>query len=295
MAGGLAGTMGATAMPARALTESARARPKPRRAAHATRRPDAARFGAAAARAGATRLACAAGFVAAALRPGTILLACAALLVVGRPATADGDERLYLPEPPPSSAFVRWLLPHSEERSSGVPDAPPRIDAVPVPAAAWAAAPAYVVVAQGLHRLRVPGDAGPPSPARFEAGAFYSVVARPGDALRVLRDPPGPDRSRAALVLYNLSDAARASLVTSEQALSVVDGVAPGELGARSVNAVRIGLDVRADGRLVRRFPDIVLERGRVHSFVVEGSARDEAGGTLRARAFDSRTRVARD
>lgn len=196
-------------------------------------------------------------------------LACMSVFAV--PALAQ-DEQLYESAPPPGAAFVRVINLTEGDRPVEVmiggvlAGSIDRLDASP-----------YRVVEEREMSVAVGEFEGVSS---IEPGRFFSIVARGSDndmMLTTLEDIPNTDRTKAQLVLYNLTGETDVDLVASGGSLVVFEDVAPDSADYRNVNALTVDFSVMVNGTAVASFADVHLERGAVYGFVVGGTEKPDA------------------
>ena len=169
------------------------------------------------------------------------------LLLLAFPAFAAEDEGLYDPPPPAGAAWVRNLT-----------GAPLELGATSL------SDEAYHMVMQGDYDL-----AG--QPVSIKAGARYSIAPNG----LVLTDPELENRARSLLVLYNLTNMPALDLMTADGKLTVVSGVAAGQVSSRMVQPVQVELAIGSDGNFLSNLDPITLQRGASYSII----ASDNAGG----------------
>jgi alginate O-acetyltransferase complex protein AlgF len=194
---------------------------------------------------------------------GTLSLALLSLLKIA----AAQDEALYAAAPPPGSAFVRVV---ATTRQGSV-----KLGATDLGALAPGGASAY--------RPR-PAGSGPVVSGALqcnytaEAGQYYTVVlpaAGSSTTCTTLHDPAPPSRSKAGLVLYNLSRSGPLTLETADGAVKVIEALGAGALADRAVNALPVTLRVSRPQGPPLPLPELSLRRGGVWSVFV----REEGNG----------------
>lgn len=102
------------------------------------------------------------------------------------------------------------------------------------------------------------------------AGAFYTVVKRPGGATSVIAEPPRGDATQVYLLVVNASEQAL-DLKLADGSVPVILDVASMTSRLRPVNPVKIGLGVfiANSSDLLARF-DVALRRGQNLTFFVD-------------------------
>ncbi|MFB9992707.1 alginate O-acetyltransferase AlgF [Deinococcus oregonensis] len=169
----------------------------------------------------------------------------------------------YDPEPPPNAAFVRVI---------NATAAPLKLNmngemlAIPAKRAS-----AYRVIAKtslpvqvGTQTLNFP----------LKAKTFYSVaVVNQGAALKtvLLTDGQSFPRTKAALSIYNLSDAKTVSLKTADGNTTVFQRIAPLQMKSLLVNGIAVQLTAFADGKPIQTLQNVQFQIGFAYSVLVMG------------------------
>jgi hypothetical protein len=193
------------------------------------------------------------------LAPALLALA----LAIAPAAAHAADEGLYAAPPPPGSAFVRFV--NGDSRAA----AATAIRGEDFHAAAPGTVGPYHAVQKGNADIM----AGPArTTVQLKEGAHYSAVFS-GGKLAVLEEPAFDPKMKAQLVLFNLSPVQDLSLKTSAGAVSVINDVKPGTLGARAVNAVKTGFILASAQGKVDDLAPRPLERGGSYAVVVYTAA----------------------
>ncbi|MEZ0262227.1 MAG: alginate O-acetyltransferase AlgF [Alphaproteobacteria bacterium] len=186
-------------------------------------------------------------------------------LAVCFPAFA-GDEGLYPDAPPPGSAFVRFL------------NADARAAAIDIKGKAYGNAQQgqltrYIYVPAGETAVSFGGTT---ASKQMAEGQRYSVVLAKGK-LAVLEEPAEKSPLKAEIVLINASSRPGVALKSADGAVSVIDPVAPGALGARAVNAVKVPFALYTEGKKIEDLTARDLERGGSYAVVVYDNAAGKA------------------
>jgi alginate O-acetyltransferase complex protein AlgF len=180
----------------------------------------------------------------------TMLAALAAFLI---PVSAmAGEEALYAPVPPADSAFVRTV------NLTGDATASIQLDGSSLPAGAQPLVSDYAVIKQGDHSLSAGAQK---SPVTIEAKQYYTIVVAADGKTNVLKDALIEDPSKAMLYFYNLSDKSSVSLFAPSHKATVFENIAVGASTSRAINAVAIGLVVKAGDSEIGTTGDVDLKR----------------------------------
>lgn len=198
------------------------------------------------------------------------MLAVASSLLAG--AAMANEQALYDPAPPANAAFVRVINATSND-SVKLTLASAGYDKV-----AKGAAAAYQVVKEGEYKPSVvaAGATVEAAPVKVEAGKYYTLaVTGEGKAVAVkeLEDTLMANPAKAYVYFYNLSDVANAALNAPVQKADVVKLAASGTSGSRDVNPLTLDLAVVADGKPVKSFAKVALQRRAGVSFILSGKA----------------------
>ena len=170
------------------------------------------------------------------------------------------DEK-YPGAPPPNAAFVRFFNVNINKNST--------LSTSIRGKAYYSALPgqvgAYFAVSDGEAKITL-GTAKVTETLR--AGVSYSVGLLKREIL-VLEEPAYDSRLKAQIVLVNLSKADGISLKTANGTTGVIASVASGELGARAVNAIKIGFAVYSGDKKIADLSERTLERGAGYAVLV--------------------------
>lgn len=179
------------------------------------------------------------------------------------PAAALAQD-LYLPAPPPDSAFVRIV-----HGGQGCPGGPGRVGDKKLGAIGDLAITPYVAVPKGQAAAAV-GTL--EATLSFDAGEYYSVACA-GEALRAVKDARNTNLAKASLLLYNLTDQPGARLTTGDGKVEVIGAVAAQAEGSQAVNAISTDLALWLGDTKITVLEGVKLERGRAYSAVITSSA----------------------
>lgn len=188
------------------------------------------------------------------------VLAAVTLTVAG---LAYAEEDLYDPAPPADAAFVRAV-----HASAGAGAVTPDLGGKSVASVSYGEVSTYVVVPMGQRSMEL--GTGTSADLNVSAGSFYTVALGSGGVVS-LEDPINNNLAKALLVFYNLSDQP-VSLRTADGGTTIVDTIAPGELGHRAVNPIEVALAAWGDSGAITSFDALQLERGAAYSVFVLGS-----------------------
>lgn len=126
----------------------------------------------------------------------------------------------------------------------------------------------YATLVPGPHRLELGGQA---LELMLQPGRWYTAV-RERDRIRLLDTGHGPQRLHALVLVYNLVDGVPLSLRLAD-GRPVIDVVAPDQVGARELAAVRASFVLYDGERKLLDLPVVHLQRGRSFSLFVSGPA----------------------
>lgn len=164
--------------------------------------------------------------------------------LLGHAAWAQGSGRLYDPEPPLDSGYVRivWAV-------GGAPTQVSVDGKVRVPKLAAYSVSDYLVLKEGGHTLVFQQGGKTWSHAwNVTRGKSVSLAyaAMKGDGpAHVLEDKGNTNKLKSLLAFYNLHpQVAKAGVVTVQGDSKVFDGVAYGSMAALQVNPIAIGLKI---------------------------------------------------
>lgn len=188
-----------------------------------------------------------------------LLLLAGALLFAGRGEA--GDEALYGPAAPPDSAFVRLF------NASSQPGVEARVADKVLLDIGPNQASEFVFLPPGSYTLTVGGKS---QDVNLQKNRFYTAVLG-REALNVLSVDRHANRLKTLLMLYNLVDGTQLNLRTAD-GRTVIEPVAPQNLGSRTVNAVRVDLALYDGDKRLMALKPVNLERGRAFSLFVSGT-----------------------
>ena len=183
------------------------------------------------------------------------------LLVFAGNVSANDDE-LYDPAPPADSAFVRVLNGASAAAASTVGG----YDFGQVQAPALTK---YRVIKQGDYDVKLGAAA---EKLTIEAGKYYTFALTGDSKIVQLSDELLTNPAKARLYFYNFTDT-QASLFAPEFKAAIADGVVPNSQDSQEVKAVKLTLQTKVAGKLVKDYTDVQLKRRVGTSFIVTGKA----------------------
>ena len=187
------------------------------------------------------------------------LFAALCLFVMTSASAFGGDAGLYPSAPPPGSAFIRFL------NAGGNASAGIDVRGKTYGSGQLGVATSYVAVPHGETKIAFgPANASPD----LKEGAHYSAVMIKG-VMTILEEPASDNPLKAEIILINASNAKAVSLKTPDGSVAIVDGVEPGQLAGRAVNAVEAPLSIYAGGKKVEDLAAHPLERGARYAVVV--------------------------
>lgn len=198
-----------------------------------------------------------------------VALACGVLLA--HSVWAQGSGRLYDPEPPSDSGYVRivWAMGATVQVSV---DGKARVAKL-----APYGVSEYLVLKEGVHTLAFQqGGKTWSHPWTVTRGKSVSLAyaAMKGDGpSHVMEDKGNTNRLKSLLAFYNLHPRAVKADVSTQQGKSkVFDGVAYGSMAALQVNPIAIGLEVAGADRSA--VAQLEMQAGQTYSvflFNVDG------------------------
>ncbi len=191
------------------------------------------------------------------IRASAFALALCSVLTMSGIARA-GDAGLYPSAPPPGSAFIRFL------NAGGNAKANIEVGGKSYGSGELGAATSYVAVPHGQNKISFGTSTATPD---LKEGGHYSAVMVKG-VITVLEEPASDNPLKAEIILINASNAKSVSLKTPDGKVAIVDGVAPGQLAGRAVNAVEAPLSVYAGEKKVEDLAAHPLERGARYAVV---------------------------
>ena len=166
--------------------------------------------------------------------------------------SAQAVDEKYPGAPPPNAAFVRFFNVNKTSVLST------KIRGKAYSSAQLGKVGSYFAVSDGEAKLTL-GTAH--TTEILKVGSYYSVSLLNGEIL-VLEEPAYDSRLKAQIVLVNLSKADGVSLKMANGVTNVISSVASGKLGARAVNALKIGFAVYAGDEKITDLSEKMLERG---------------------------------
>jgi alginate O-acetyltransferase complex protein AlgF len=178
-------------------------------------------------------------------------------------AASGGDEALYGPAAPADSAFVRVFNASSASIEKASVGSETFNDILSFESSEFVFLPA------GQYTLTV-GTA--KQPVTLAKNRFYTAVYENGK-LKVLDNERYSNRMKALVMVYNMIEGAPVSLKTADGKTAVVENVAPNAMGSREVNPVKAQFALFSGDQRAASVKQINLERGKVFSLFVTGSA----------------------
>lgn len=178
-------------------------------------------------------------------------------------ATAPAQAQLYAAAAPANSAFIRV---YNNTANAGLP--------VQI---GTAAQPALMAYSAGDYQFLPPGEvlvrAGVHQKTMSLAANHYytAVVSREGLVPYELSGVL--NRLKAVVAIFNLMPATTLSLKTADGKASVFEGVVPGQAAQREINPLKLTLAVFDQATLLGAAPPVALDRGKVFSLFVSGTA----------------------
>lgn len=185
----------------------------------------------------------------------------ATFLLCGSLSTAQADDGLYAPPPPPGSAFVRFINGDTQAETAAAIRGKSH-GVVPLGEVS-----AYLPVQQGEADMALGGGK---TTAALKEGVYYSAVLK-GGKLTVVSEPAYDRKIKVQLMLFNLSDETSVGLTAKQGAsvIKVMETVKSGGHEARAVNAMKIGFAVTAADGVLKDIEPKPLERGGSYAVVV--------------------------
>jgi len=190
------------------------------------------------------------------------------LAVVFGSASAEDEEGLYEPAPPPNAAFVRIL--HARPALDVVTA---RVGQMEYGSLRYTEASPYRVVLQGERQVVVSNFMN--ASLEVVAGSFYTVALIPdGDSgrLLIIADTANTSRARALVTLYNFTTIPAVDLKTSDAVTTVLQQVAPNSSSSLIVNPITVTLAAFAEEAVIGEVHEVRLERGAAYSVIVTGT-----------------------
>jgi len=177
-------------------------------------------------------------------------------------AIAGEDEGLYPDAPPADAGFVR-VINHGDDMRNDM-----TLSGISLGEVAQKSVTDYAVLKQGDVSLEI-GDV---SMAHAISAGEYYTVASLNDDIIFIEDHKIDDPTKAVIALYNLSDIANISLISTTHNADVFKDVASGTKDARSINAVSLGIAIKNGDQIVSEMTGVKLERQIATSLFVTGN-----------------------
>jgi alginate O-acetyltransferase complex protein AlgF len=189
------------------------------------------------------------------------LAAATVLILVAQIAVAG----LYPRAAPPGSAFVRVFNATSNPSGAG------KVGDKAIPVTAPMDASSYVFVDPGEHPASVGGKQ---QSVSFSKSRCYTL-ALTQSGLQPFEQDCFDSQLKSLLSVYNLIDDASVSVRMADSGTKVIDGVSANASGHREVNPAMATLAVYNGETKIGDAKPMQLERGKVFSLFVTGSASD--------------------
>lgn len=192
-----------------------------------------------------------------------LFLACLVVLSLSVPAYAS-EEALYAPVPPSDSAFVRTVQVTNEGQGKI------QIDGIVPPKSIQDQVSDFIVIKQGSHVVEA-GDK--KENVQIEAQQYYTIAILGQGEVKVIKDKVIEDPTKASLYFYNFSDANSASLVSPTHKATIFKDISAGGSDSREINAVALGLEVKAGDVSAGMLESVDLKRQQGTSIFLTGKA----------------------
>lgn len=193
--------------------------------------------------------------------PRRLMPAFAMTLIAGLSIPAQAG--LYPPAAPPGSAFVRVF------NGSTQPGVPAQIGDKSLPAVPSMGASSYVFLTPGEVSAKVGGSS---QTLRLDGGRCYTAALQ-GDTVTPFEQDCFDNPLKALISVFNLVDGSALSLKVSASGPAIVEAVGGGASGHREVNPTKAALAVYDGEVKVADAKPVTLERGKVYSLFITGSA----------------------
>lgn len=199
----------------------------------------------------------------------SLLLSAISVLAMAGVAQAN-DQQLYDPAPPADAAFVRVV--------NGLSDAAD----VTVGSAAYAkvakgTAAAYQIVKEGEYTpsVAVGGKTEQEPAMKVAAGKYYTLAVvqdADGVVLKEMEDAQMSNPAKAYVYFYNLSDKANAAVRAPKFNKDVATVNSTPASASRDLGQATVDLAVSAEGKDVKTFSGVALQRRAGVTFVLSGA-----------------------
>lgn len=177
-------------------------------------------------------------------------------------ALADANEALYEAVAPPDASFVRLINMGASPTSLSIRGFEKQH------LVGTGQVGTYVFLDAGSHTVTVDDQ-----PITLELDKREAVtLVFDGGQPRVVEDQVPSNAQKALIGFYNLTGET-AALKTADGKVTVIDAVAPGSVGFREVNEVRIGFAAFAGEQALAAYEPSLLRKGRSYSYVIMNTA----------------------
>ncbi|MBO6792242.1 MAG: alginate O-acetyltransferase AlgF [Dinoroseobacter sp.] len=104
-----------------------------------------------------------------------------------------------------------------------------------------------------------------------DPGQYYTVIPKADGTPEILTEPARTSTAKVSLQLLNLTDGPL-SLKLADGSTAIVEGVAPGAIGAREVNPVKVPVQVFAGEKGLGDAVELLLQRGNDPTLIAGSS-----------------------
>ncbi|WP_062264917.1 alginate O-acetyltransferase AlgF [Endozoicomonas arenosclerae] len=127
----------------------------------------------------------------------------------------------------------------------------------------------YILLKEGTHSVQgLPGL----DEIELKAKRFYTLLEQGGGYI-VKEDEAFNRKSKAMVRLYNVSDMENISLKTADGKVAILEEIAAGLEGSRTINAVNVSLAIYAGEQQVAKVGSIKFKRGEVTNIFFGGQS----------------------
>lgn len=186
------------------------------------------------------------------------------LLLIFAGNVSANDDELYDPAPPADSAFVRVL-----QGASGTASAAATVGGYSYGEVAYPALTKYRVVKQGDYDVKIGSVS---AKITIAAGKYYTIALTDEGKIVQLSDELLTNPAKARLYFYNFTDN-KASLYAPEFNAAIADGVVKDSQDSQELKAVKLKLQAKVGGAVVKEYPEVQLKRRVGTSVIVTGKA----------------------
>jgi len=177
--------------------------------------------------------------------------------------TTDAEAGLYPPAAPPGSAFIRVFNGTSQAKVTGQAGDRTIGDAAALDASA------YIFLPPGSYSVKIGGSSKDVS----LQGSHCYTAALESDGVHLFDQACFNSQLKALVSTFNLIGDGPLSLRTADGSMAVIDDIATDSSGQREVNPVKVDLAVYKGSTRLADAKPLTLERGKVFSLFVTGSA----------------------